>query len=164
MTAQGGLKILPVVQAVILLVLALSGLFAGPVAAAFLTVYGRGLASLALGLFIVATASSMPFTTQFARAARPPSEWNSPVFLQVNRQISLAWGYVVLIVGTCHIIGAYLESQHVHPLLRLLVDWGVPILAVVRVIADTRRIADKASHSEQDSHERTNSCPQPTRH
>ena len=72
------------------------------------------------------------------------------MFLQVNRRISLAWGDVVLILGTCHIIGAYLESQHVHPLLRLLIDWGVPILAFVRVVADTRRIAEKASHSEHD--------------
>ena len=145
-TAKGGLKILPVAQAVILLILALAGLFAGPVAAAFLTVYGRGLASLALGLFIIATATSMPFTAQFARAAVPESAWHSPTFLQINRKISLAWGYTVLVLGACHIVGAYLDTQHVYPLLRLLVDWGVPVLAFVRVIAYTRRAAENASH------------------
>jgi hypothetical protein len=103
-TARGGLKVLPVVQAVILLVIAVLGFVGGPAVDAFLTQYGRGVASLLLGLFIVATAATMPFTAQFARAAVPPAAWHSPEFLQVNRHLSLAWGYVVLIVGVCHIV------------------------------------------------------------
>jgi len=62
--AAGGIKVLPLVQAVILLVIAVLGFAAGPATVAFLTVYGRGLASLALGLFIVATAARTPFTAQ----------------------------------------------------------------------------------------------------
>ena len=63
-SAAGGIKVLPLVQAVILLVIAVLGFAAGPATVAFLTVYGRGLASLALGLFIVATAARTPFTAQ----------------------------------------------------------------------------------------------------
>jgi hypothetical protein len=140
-TARGGLKVLPVVQAVILLVIAVLGFVGSPAVDAFLAQYGRGVASLLLGLFIVATATTMPFTAQFARAAVPPAAWHSPRFLQVNRRLSLAWGYVVLIVGVCHIVGALLEARGAGPLVRLLVDWVVPILAFVRVIAYTRRIA-----------------------
>ena len=107
--------------------------------------YGCGLASLALGLFIVATAARTPFTAQFARAAVPESAWHTPGFLRVNRRISLAWGYVVLVLGACHLVGAFLAVQHAHPLLRLLVDWGVPVLAFLRVTAYTRRTAAATS-------------------
>jgi hypothetical protein len=146
-TARGGLKILPVAQAVILIGFAVLGFFGGASIAAFLAVYGRGLASLVLGLFIVVTAASWPFTAQFAREAVPPTEWHSPPFVQINRRLSLAWGSVVLILGACHVLGAFLDAQHIHPVLRLLVDWVVPILAFLRVIAFTRRIA--AQHSRQ---------------
>jgi hypothetical protein len=140
-TARGGLKILPVVQAVILLVIAVLGFVGGPAVNAFLTQYGRGLTSLLLGLFIVATAATLPFTAQFARTEVPPAAWHSPEFLRVNRRLSLAWGCVVLLLGVCHIVGALLEANGAGPLVRLLVDWVVPILAFVRVIAYTRRIA-----------------------
>src|SRR5690349_14781542 len=106
-TAGGGIKVLPLVQAVILLVIAVLGFAAGPATVAFLTVYGRGLASSALGLFIVATAARTPFTAQFARAAVPESAWHTPEFLRVIRQISLAWGSVALILGACHLVGAF---------------------------------------------------------
>src|SRR5690242_5019695 len=144
-TAGGGIKVLPLVQAGVLLVIAVLGFAAGPATVAFLTVYGRGLASLALGSFIVATAARTPFTAQFARAAVPESAWHTPGFLRVNRRISLAWGYVVLVLGACHLVGAFLAVQHAHPLLRLLVDWGVPVLAFLRVTAYTRRTAAATS-------------------
>jgi hypothetical protein len=144
-TARGGLKVLPLVQAVILLVIAVLGFIGGPALDAFLVQYGRGVASLVLGLFIVATAAAMPFTAQFARAAVPAAAWHSPEFLLVNRRLSLAWGYVVLLLGVCHIVGALLEGRGAGPIAALLVDWVVPILAFVRVIAYTRRIA--AQHS-----------------
>jgi hypothetical protein len=139
-TVRGGLNILPVVQAVILLVIALVGFIGGAGVDAFLAVFGRGIASLALGLFIVVTATAMPFTARFARAAAPPETWHSPKFLQVNRRLSLAWGAVVLALGVCHLVDAILEAHGAGPLARLLVDWVVPILAFVRVIAYTRRI------------------------
>jgi hypothetical protein len=139
-TARGGLKILPVVQAVILLVIAVLGFVGGPAVNAFLTQYGRGLTSLLLGLFIVATAATLPFTAQFARTEVPPAAWHSPEFLRVNRRLSLAWGCVVLLLGVCHIVGALLDANGAGPLVRLLVDWVVPILAFVRVMAYTRGV------------------------
>src|SRR6185437_15926050 len=117
-SAAGGIKVLPLVQAVILLVIAVLGFAAGPATVAFLTAYGRGLASLALGLFIVATAARAPFTAQFARAAVPEAAWHTPGFLRINRRISLAWGYTVLILGACHLVGAFLAVEHALPLLR----------------------------------------------
>ena len=84
-----------------------AGIRFGAGTVAFLTVYGCGLASLALGLFIVATAARTPFTAQLARAAVPEPAWHTPGFLRVIRQISLAWGSVALILGACHLVGAF---------------------------------------------------------
>jgi intracellular septation protein A len=142
-TARGGIKILPVVQAVILLILAVLGFLGSSADDSFLGLYGRGLASLVLGLFIVATAGSMPFTAQFARAAVPRSMWHSPAFVALNRRLSLAWGAFVLILGVCHLVSAYLGAEHVHPVIRLLVEWVIPIIALVRVIGLTRRVASE---------------------
>jgi len=139
-TARGGITVLPVVQAVILLGMAVLGFLGGAPVDAFLVTYGRGVASLLLGLFVVATATATPFTAQFARAAVSPAEAASPGFLRVNRRLSLAWGAAVLVLGACHLVGAFLGAQGAGPLVRLLVDWGVPILAFLRVLAFTRRI------------------------
>jgi hypothetical protein len=141
LTARGGIKVLPVVQAFILLAFAVLGFAGGPAVDALLVAYGRGAASVLLGGFIVATAARLPFTAQFARAAVPESEWRSAVFMQVNRRLSLAWGGAVLVLGACHLVGAYLGLHDAQPLVRLLVDWVVPLLAFLRVIAYTRRIA-----------------------
>jgi hypothetical protein len=154
-TARGGVKLLPVAQSVILLVVAVVGFLGDPATDAWLKLYGRGLASLALGAVIVATAvASMPFTAQFARAMVPTSEWHSPEFLTLNRRISLAWGYTVLALGVCHLVAAYLEVDQVHPVIRLLVAWVVPILALLRVIAYTRKLAGQAASEHSPQHER----------
>lgn len=142
-TARGGVKILPVVQAMILLVILVLGFLGGAAVDAFLIMYGRGVASLLLGLFILVTATSMPFTAQFARAAVSPVAWHSSRFLRVIRRLSLAWGAVVLVLAVCHIVGAILEAHGAAPLVRLLVDWVVPILAFLRVVAFTRRIVSQ---------------------
>jgi membrane protein DedA with SNARE-associated domain len=97
----------------------------------------------------VVTAASTPFTAQFARAMVPSSAWNTPEFLALNRRISLAWGYAVLVLGACHLVAAYLELHHIHPIIRLLVAWAVPILALLRVIAYTRRAAEQHAPSPQ---------------
>ncbi|ODU03670.1 MAG: hypothetical protein ABS81_13320 [Pseudonocardia sp. SCN 72-86] len=142
-TAEGGIKLLPTVQGVILLVFAVLGFAGGPGVDTFLMTYGRGVASLVLGAVIVATASSMPFTAQFARATTPRELWDSPVFLAANRRISLAWGLAVLVVGACHLLGAWLQIQGVAHALTLLVDWVVPILAVVRAVSVTKHVVSE---------------------
>ncbi|WP_344421483.1 hypothetical protein [Pseudonocardia ailaonensis] len=141
-TARGGVPFLPVVQAGVLLVMALVGLFGGPTVDSWLVVYGRGLVPLVLGLVIVATAVPMPFTAPFARATVPEADWHSPLFLQVNRRLSAMWGGVVLLIGLCHILGAHLAQQGVSA--TVLIDWGVPILALVAAAVYTRRVATHA--------------------
>lgn len=138
-TANGGIKILPTVQAAILLLYALLGFLGGPATASFLIHYGRGTASLLLGLIIVGTAWSMPFTAQFARSAVPEQVWHTPEFLRVNTRISVAWGLAVVVVGLCHLAGSLPAVQGSGRALELLVHWAVPILAFVWALGVTKR-------------------------
>lgn len=142
--ARGGVKTLPVVQAVILAVFTAVGYTVGSHPAATFEPYARGTASLALGAFIVATCAWFPFTAQFARASVPPKLWRSPQFLAVNRRLSLAWGLAVLAVGAAHIAAALIDGA---PIVRLLLDWGVPAFALYRAYAVTKRtVAEGKSH------------------
>ena len=134
--ARGGVKILSVAQFVILAVFTVVGFTAGPGAATTLAPYARGVVSLALGAFILATSFAFPFTVQFARRSVPQQYWNSPQFLGVNRRISLAWGLAVLAVGAAHLAAAFVGGV---PVLRLLLDWGIPAYAAYRAYSVTKR-------------------------
>ncbi len=144
-TARGGVTMLPVVQAVILAVIAVVAFVGGPDVDRFLELNARGGASIVLGLFIVATASVAPFTEAFAKESVAPEYWETPRFRSVNRRISLAWGVAVLVVGVCHIVGAHLDTAGTHHLLVLAVDWIIPVLAVLRAITFTRTTAASAA-------------------
>ena len=145
---RGGIKVLLVVQAVILAVFAVVGFTAGHHDATAFEPYARGVASLALGAFIVATSFSFPFTAQFARSSVPEQYWHSPRFLAINRRLSLTWGVAVLAVGASHLAAAYLGSSA--PVIRLLLDWGVPIFAAYRAYSITKRTVARADQPQPD--------------
>ena len=134
-TARGGVKTLPVVQSVVLAVFTVVGFTAGPSAPTAFAPYARGVASLALGVFILATSFSFPFTVQFARRSVPQQYWKSPQFLGVNRRISLAWGLAVLAIGVGHLAAAYVGGA---PVLHILLDWGIPVYAAYRAYSVTK--------------------------
>jgi hypothetical protein len=135
--ARGGIKILSVAQFVTLAAFTVVGFTAGRGAATAFEPYARGVASLALGAFILATSFSFPFTVQSARRSVPQKYWKSPQFLGVNRRISLAWGLAVLAIGAGHLGAAYVGSSV--PVLRLLLDWGVPAIAAYQAYSVTKR-------------------------
>lgn len=53
-----------------------------------------------------------PFTLDYARAHTDPSKWNDPVFLRVNRVITLAWA----VVFTVNAALAWAMTRHVVPM------------------------------------------------
>jgi hypothetical protein len=134
---RGGVKILPVVQAVVLAVFTVVGFTLGSHHATAFAPYARGVASLALGAFILATSFSFPFTVQFARQSVPQEDWKSPQFLGVNRRISLAWGFAVLAVGAGHVGAAFAGRGDL--VLHLLLDWGIPVYAAIHAYSVTKR-------------------------
>jgi hypothetical protein len=135
--ARGGVKMLSIAQFVILAVFTVVGFTAGPGAVTTFEPYARGVASLALGAFILATSFSVPFTVQFARRSVPRQYWKSPQFLGVNRRISLAWGLAVLAVGAAHLAAAFVGGGV--PVLHFLLDWGIPGYAAYRAYSVTKR-------------------------
>ena len=134
---HGGVKVLLVVQAVILAVFAVVGFTAGHHDATAFEPYARGVASLALGAFIVATSFSFPFTAQFARRSVPEQYWHSPQFLAINRRLSLTWGLAVLAIGASHFAAVYVGSGS--PAVRILLDWGIPVFAAYQAYSVTKR-------------------------
>ncbi|HEX4833613.1 MAG TPA: hypothetical protein VH478_21260 [Trebonia sp.] len=144
--ARGGVKVLPVVQAVILAVFTVIGFAASHHAATSVAPYARGATSLAVGAFILATSRAYPFTAQFARRGVPRQYWHSPQFLAVNRRISLAWGLAVLAVGAAHLAAAFIGGA---PVIRIALDWAVPVFAASRAIAVTRRAIAASARSPQ---------------
>ena len=143
--ARGGVKILLVVQAVILAVFTVVGFAAARHDATAFEPYARGVASLALGAFIVATSFSFPFTAQFARRGVPEQYWHSPRFLAINRRISLVWGLAVLAIGASHLAAVYAGSGT--PVVRILLDWGVPAFAAYRAYSVTKRTIAQNAHT-----------------
>jgi hypothetical protein len=68
----------------------------------------------------------------------PPEYWESPQFLRVNRRISTAWGLAVLAVGAAHLAAAFVGGGV--PVLRILLDWGVPAYALYQAYSVTKRV------------------------
>jgi hypothetical protein len=143
-TLRGGLKILPVVQSIILLVIMVLGFVGGPAIDSFLSEYARGGASVVLALFILTTSLFAPFTAQFARAGVPREFWHSRPFLALNRRMSAAWGAAILVVGICRIASAVMGTG-VAPLLSFIIQWGFPIAAIYLAFSYTKRVATAAT-------------------
>ncbi|HEY3686808.1 MAG TPA: hypothetical protein VGL93_27485 [Streptosporangiaceae bacterium] len=130
--------VLPIVQAVTLAAVSALAFTGGPATQSFLTDYGRGLVSLVLAAYILATAGFAPFTAAFARAGVPREHWHSPRFIGLNRRISAAWGAAVLVLGVSHLlygaVGASLTRFE-----GLVLNWGLTIVAVLVAFRYTQR-------------------------
>lgn len=149
-TARGGIKVLPVVQAVILLVMAVLGFTGGQGTGAVLTQYGPSIAALLMGSYMIFSAPVAPFTAQLARSSVPQAFWHSPQFVEVNRKVSTAWGAAVVVLGLCHLAGTPIDTDGASLLLRLAVNWVVPVLAFVRAARYTKRTLATAHAAAQE--------------
>ena len=139
-TAKGGIKILPSLQAGLLLVMAVWAFSASPSVRAELVKYGPAAAAVIIGFFIVVTAARMPFTAQLARQDVPRTLWHDPRFLDVNRRISSVWGLAILVAGVCGLTASVIDPDNSRPLLGLAVSWVLPIVAFWQAAAYTQRL------------------------
>ena len=83
---------------------------------------------------------------QFARRGVPQQYWHSPQFLAVNRRISLVWGVAVLVIGASHHAAVYAGGT---PVVRILLDWGVPSVAAYQAYSVTKRTIARTAHQPQ---------------
>ena len=156
-TARDGIQIPPAAQCLILLVIAVLSVTGGHAVDAVLTKYGVGFAGVVLGLYLVATAASVPFTAQVSRASVPPEVSRTPQFLEINRRISTAWGTATLVNGLGHLAAAEIGTHGGELVLRLAVAWVIPIAAcwlaagyTQRVVAEARQLQARAHQLDQE--------------
>jgi hypothetical protein len=87
-----------------------------------------------LGLYVQATASSRPFTEEYARQSTPREYWGSPTFRSVNRVISAAWGAGLVVIGLASELVTVLDeraaSRSWDHLAELALNWVVPIAVI----------------------------------
>ena len=146
-TAQGGVKIPPVAQAVILLAMAIVGFAGDRTVDVELERFGPAIAALLLGLFMTATAATMPFTAQFARSAVPQRLWHDPRFLDANRRMSTVWGLAVLTMGLSHLVVASIGIADASLPVRLAANWVPTIVAFAVATQYTKRKQAAAAHA-----------------
>ncbi|MCE3554130.1 hypothetical protein LWC33_22095 [Pseudonocardia sp. RS11V-5] len=94
-----------------------------------------------LGLTILVTAPFSPFTAEYARQSTPREYWGSPTFLEITRTISTVCGVALVVMGVAAVVVSALD---VHAdgtdsayLLDLLLNWVVPIVAIVVAVRFT---------------------------
>jgi choline-glycine betaine transporter len=139
-------KTLPLVQFVILGVIALIAFTGGPFTDVLLHHYGRGLASLALALYIFATLGFAPFTAQFAKDFVPKEQWGTERFRTANRRLSATWGAAVLAIAVSHLITGAFEVTHVGaPIITFALNWGVPVLVVLWALKVSKQVAARGA-------------------
>jgi hypothetical protein len=138
---RGGIKAVPVVGIVVLGAFAWLGFAGDPFVQSLLEYYGRGLATLALAIYMLVTAGFAPFTAQFARQSVPKQYWKSERFIRINRHLSLAWGGVVLVTAVCHLIaGGLVVAGASAPIIVLGLNWAIPVFAILWTVKYTKRV------------------------
>ena len=83
-----------------------------------------GLFAIMLGSLVI----GKPFTLQYARERVDPELWNSPLFLSVNRVITLVWALAFAVVCAADILAVYFPSVPL-PLDLLLVGLAIAAAA-----------------------------------
>lgn len=145
LTAQGGIRILPCLQAVILLVMAVVAGLGDDATRSTLVTWGPVVASFLIAAFMIGTAWKFPFTAQQARHNVPQQVWYTRTFLDTNRRISIAWGLAVLVVGLGHLATTGIDPDGIPVVLRLLINWAVVVVAFWRAAVYTKHTAAQAA-------------------
>jgi hypothetical protein len=143
------LKLLEVTAAIVFAVYGIAGAL-DPATDAFLSQYGRSLATFILAVVIFALLPVLPFTEQYARETVPQQFWHSPVFRSVNRRISAAWGGVIAVMAVGHALaGLVAEPGTTLPIrpVDLVLNWGVPALLSWWAVRYTVRVSADAHHA-----------------
>jgi hypothetical protein len=100
---------------------------ADPSATAWLARYARAIAALLLALIAFSSLLFIPFTEQYARESVPRQFWSTPRFKQINRQLTLMWGCVFLVMMVSHVIAGAIDTRRGNTIF----NWVVPIILII---------------------------------
>jgi hypothetical protein len=103
--------------------------------------YSRAIAAGVLALIAFASLLFTPFTEQYARESVPREHWSSPTFKQINRRITLLFGFVFTAMIPFHIAAGAIDKRPTN----ILFNWVIPIGLLIWGIKQSGKIADEAT-------------------
>ncbi|WP_037144375.1 hypothetical protein [Rhodococcoides fascians] len=111
--------------------------------------WGRPFVGVVLGLILLATASTRPFTAEYAKRSTPQEYWSSPLFRRINFVLSATWGVAITVMGAASVLVTALDAHATGTdspyLIDFFLNWAVPIILIVVMVHVTNTYPDKAS-------------------
>lgn len=111
--------------------------------------WGRPLVGVIIGLALVVTASTRPFTAEYAKRSTPREYWDSPVFSRINLVLSASWGVAITMIGLSAVLVTALDAHATGTnsphLVDLLLNWAVPIGVMVWMVQFTNTYPDRVT-------------------
>ena len=124
----GSIKPLEVFEVVYFGVLAVIGLFASESFTEWLEKWSGEISSLALAAFAFGSLLARnPFTLPYAKEITPKEYWDSPLFLRVNRMISLVWALSFTVSAAVGLYGDLVVNESDN----FWTAWIIPIGAML---------------------------------
>lgn len=113
---------------------------ADPSTSADVARYARAVAAAVLAVTAFGSLLFVPFTEQYARESVPRQLWTSPRFRQLNRQVTIMWGWVFTAMVPAHLIAGAIDTHRANTVF----NWVVPVLLVVWAAKRTTAVTSDA--------------------
>lgn len=138
---RGSVKLLDVASIVFFGALTVAGLILDRDQLSWLEDYSQAISSGALALVVLGSLAFVPFTEQYAREQAPREVWESPLFKQVNRMLTLVWGLVFALSAILGVIAQQVDSG------TDWLNWILPIALIVGAFKFTAWYPEQARAS-----------------
>lgn len=153
---RNGVKLVTAVSMIVFGGLAALALLGGPDGASIVTEFGSGICALLLGLVMLTSVVTVPFTVSYARTSVPREYWDRADFKTINAKLSLVWAGVVIGIGLSRLANGALTAisgDHVGTVLRIGLSWGVPVVLVLAGLRYTKQLTGDARPKPGPGHE-----------
>jgi hypothetical protein len=102
--------------------------------------YARAIAALLLALIAFSSLLFVPFTEQYARESVAPEFWSTPRFKQINRQLTVMWGWVFLAMMVSHVVAGAIDTRRGNTIF----NWVIPIILIIWAVKRTGELSEAA--------------------
>jgi MFS family permease len=102
--------------------------------------YARAIAALLLALIAFSSLLFVPFTEQYARESVPREFWSTSQFKRVNRQLTVMWGCVFLVMMVSHIVAGAIDTRRGNTIF----NWVIPIILIIWAVKRTGELSEAA--------------------
>ena len=102
--------------------------------------YARAIAALLLALIAFSSLLFVPFTEQYARESVPEEFWSTSRFKRVNRQLTVMWGCVFLVMMVSHIVAGAIDTRRGNTIF----NWVIPIILIIWAVKRTGEVSEAA--------------------